>query len=410
MIENKIIGIMGEYPPFYSGGVAVHVKEIVKLLSKKNKIIVITSSPKTSKEFFGNVEIHRVKVIRKKHLTTLTSIFSSTMKALRLKNKIDLLHCHSLLVPLVGYIAKKLPMVITVHGYPSLETAITGRIKQNSIQFKLLRKIEKITARRADALIAVDLNIKNWLEEELKVDGNKVFLIPNGVDVENFNPLISGKGIRKKYRIKDDEKLIVIVRKFTPKNGVEIALHAFNLLIKKHNFINVRLLLAGGGELKERFVRIIKNYRLENNVILEDAIPHHQVPEYFASADIIINTFTHIPGVKEFPASSLYEALEKVTTIGTTLTTNEALASGKPLIVTAPLGKFEGISINDIGVLTPDNNPEILAEALSQLLRDEKLAEQIGKNGRKYIERNRTWNVNVEKLSHVYNFAISGRQ
>ncbi|MEM2145944.1 MAG: glycosyltransferase family 4 protein, partial [Candidatus Jordarchaeaceae archaeon] len=235
MIENMVIGMMGEYPPFYSGGIATHMEEIVKLLSKRNRIIVITPSPKASLEVFNNVEVHRVKVIRKKHLTTLTSIFSPTIKALKLRNKIDLLHCHGLLSP-VGYVAKNLPMVITVHGYASLETVITGRIKQNSIQFKLLREIEKATARRADAIIAVDSTIENWLKEDLKVDENKVYCIPNGVDTQQFSPAIDGMEIRKKYGIKDNEQLIVTVRKFTPKNGVETILKGFLLLKKRHNF------------------------------------------------------------------------------------------------------------------------------------------------------------------------------
>jgi glycogen(starch) synthase len=409
MIEDKIIGMIGEYPPFYSGGIVTHVKGIMNVLSKKNKIILITPSKKTSLEVFNNVEIHRVRVLRKKYFTTLTTILSPTKEAFHLRNKVDLFHCHGLLSGIAGCAAKKTPLIITAHGYATLETVMSGRIKQNSLQFKLLRMIEKKTSERADAVIAVDSNIKNWLKENLKVDEKKLFLIPNGVNAEKFSHFINGREIRKKYRIEEDEKLIVIIRKFIPKNGVEIVLNAFNLLIKRHNFRNVKLLLAGGGELKERFARIIKDDKLENNVILEDAIPHNQVPKYFASADILVNTFTHIPGVKEFETSSLHEALEKVSTIGTSITTLEALASGKPTVVTTPRGKFKGVCSRDIGVLTPDDDPEILADALSELLSNEKVAEEIGKNGRRYIEKKRTWNIIVEKISEVYDFAISKR-
>lgn len=409
MIENKIIGMMGDYPPFYSGGVATHVKEIAKLLSKQNKIIIITPSPRASFEVLNNVEVHRVKVIRKKHLTTLTTIFSPTMKALQLRNKIDLLHCHGLLSPVVGYIAKKLPIVITVHGYASLETAITGRIKQNSIQFKLLREIEKITARRADAIIAVDSTIENWLKKDLKVDENKVYCIPNGVNTQQFSPAIDGKEIRIKYGIKDNERLIVTVRRFTPKNGVETILEGFILLKKRYNFENVKFLLAGGGELKEKFAKIIVENELENSVILEDAVPPEEVPKYFSSADIIANSFAHISGVKEFEVSSLLEALEKARPIGTSITTLEALSSGKATVVSTPSGKFKGIAPNDIGVLTPDN-AEILAEAIARLLNNKRLLETIGKNGREYIEKKRTWSIITEKISKVYQSVISKKR
>jgi glycosyltransferase involved in cell wall biosynthesis len=408
MIENMIIGMIGEYPPFYSGGIATHMKEIVKILSKKNRIIVITPSPKASLEVFNNIEVHRVKAIRKKHLTTLTTILSPTIKALKLRNKIDLLHCHSLLSP-VGHIAKKLPIVITVHGYASLETSITGRIKQNSIQFKLLREIEKTTARRADAIIAVDSTIENWLKEDLKIDENKVYCIPNGVDTQQFSPAADGKEIRIKYGIKDNEGFIVTIRKFTPKNRVETILEGFILLKKSYNFENVKLLLAGGGELKEKFARMILENKLGNSVILEDAIPHKEVPKYFSAADIIANSFAHISGVKEFEASSLLEALEKARPIGTSITTLEALSSGKATVVSTPGGIFKGVTPNDIGVLTP-GNPKILAEAMARLLNDRKLLETIGKNGREYVEKNRKWSIIVEKISKVYQSVISKKR
>jgi len=79
MIENKTIGIIGDYPPT-SGGIATGVKEVVNVLSKKNRVILITPSQRSSFEFFDGVEIHRVKKIQRKHLTMLTTILSLMKK------------------------------------------------------------------------------------------------------------------------------------------------------------------------------------------------------------------------------------------------------------------------------------------------------------------------------------------
>lgn len=404
MIKNKIIGMIGEYPPTF-GGVATHVKEIVNVLSTKNKIILITPSQRKSHEISNNVEIHRVKTIRRKHLTTLTTILSPAREAFQIKNKVDLFHCHDLLSGVAGFIAKKTPLIITVHGVPTLENVISGRIKQNSLEFKLLRKIEEKTAKRADAVIAADSAIKNWLTDHLKINKEKLFCIPNGVNIKEFSPFVNEEEIRKKYGVRKNEKLIVIVRGFAPVYGVETVLNAFNLLLKKHDFRNVKLLLAGGGKLKERFAKIIKDNKLEKNVILKDAIPHTHVLKLFASADIIVNTSARTYGTEKFETSSLVEALDKIRPIGTSITTLEALATGKPTVVSTAGAAFQGISLDDIGVLTPNNDPEVLADALSELLNNEKLAEQIGKNGRKYVEKKRTWKTIVEKISEVYNSA-----
>lgn len=407
MIKNHIIGMIGDYPPT-SGGIATHIKELSNALSTKHKIIIISPSQINAFESFGSIEIYRVKRIQKRHFTTATTILSVTKKANSLKNRVDLFHSHGFSYSGIGLINRENPLVLTAHGYASLEMVTSRRVTENSIGFRAMRKFEQMVANRADAIIAVDSTIENWLKEDLSASENKVYCIPNGVNVQQFSPSVDGREIRIKYGVKDNERLIVTVRRFTPKNGVETILEGFNLLKKRHGFENVRLLLAGGGELKEKFAKMIEENGLEDSVTLEDAVPHEQVPKYFSSADIIANSFTHISGVKEFEVSSLFEALEKARPIGTSITTLEALSSGKATVVSSPGGKFIGISSNDIGVLTPDN-AEILADALAILLSNKKLVETLGKNGREYVLKKRTWNTIAERTLEVYQSAISKR-
>jgi glycosyltransferase involved in cell wall biosynthesis len=399
--------MIGDYPPT-SGGVATHVKELSDSLSAKNKIIIITPSKKSSFETFGNIEIYRVKRLQRRHFTMATTVLSIMNKASSLRNRVDFFHSHGIPYSGVGLINRKHPLVLTVHGYASLEMITSGRVTADSVGLRAMRKFEQLIVNRADAIIAVDSTIENWLKEDLNADENKVYCIPNGVNTQQFSPAIDGREIRIKYGIKDNERLIVTVRRFTPKNGVETILEGFSILKKRYNFENVKLLLAGGGELKEKFAKIIVENGLENGVTLEDAVPHEEVPKYFSSADIIANSFTHIRGVKEFEVSSLFEALEEARPIGTSITTLEALSSGKATLVSTPGGKFKGIASNDIGVLTPDN-AEILAEALARLLSNKKLLETIGKNGRGYVEKKRTWIIIAERISKVYQSAISKR-
>jgi glycosyltransferase involved in cell wall biosynthesis len=407
VIENYVIGMIGDYPPTL-GGIATHIKELANALSTKNRVVIITSSQTSSFTSLGNIEIYRVKRLQKRHFTTVTTILSLMKKANTFKNRVNLFHVHSFPCGGIGLINRTHPLILTVHGYTSLEMVTSGRIKMNSIGFKAARKFEQMMVRRADAIIAVDSTIENWLKKDLKADESKVYCIPNGVNVQQFSPDVDGSEIRIKYRVKDNERLIVAIRKFTPKNGVETILEGFNLLKKIYGFENIRLLLGGGGELKEKFVKMILENKLENSVILEDAIPHKEVPKYFAAADIIINSSAHISGVEEFEVSSLFEALEKARPIGTSITTVEALSSGKATIVSTQGGKFKGLDPNDVGVLTPDN-AEILADALARLLKNEKLLETFGRNGREYIIKKRAWNVIAERTSEVYQAAISRR-
>jgi glycosyltransferase involved in cell wall biosynthesis len=399
--------MIGEYPPM-SGGIATHVKEIADALSEKNRIVVITPHQRSFTESLGSIEVHRVRRLRRRRFTMVTTILSLTIAANSLRRRVDLFHSHGFPCSGVGLTNKGCILVLTVHGYASLEMITSGRLAADSIALKAMKKFERSVVKRADAIVAVDSTIENWLKEDLNAGEDKVYCIPNGVNTQQFSPNVNGRKIRARYRVKDDEQLIVTIRKFTPKNGVETIIEGFKLLKKRYGFENVRLLLAGGGELKEKFSKMIKESGLEKCVTLEDAVPHEEVPKYFSAADIIANSFTHISGVKEFETSSLFEALEKARPIGTSITTLEALASGKPTVVSTTGGKFRGVSQNDVGVLTPDNS-EILADALAKLLSRRNLLETIGKSGREYVTSKRTWKAIAERVSDVYRFAISKR-
>jgi glycosyltransferase involved in cell wall biosynthesis len=57
--------------------------------------------------------------------------------------------------------------------------------------------MELKAVQRADAIIAVGSKLRNWLIEDLGVDRRKLFLIPNGVDSNQFRPL-DGSDLRVK--------------------------------------------------------------------------------------------------------------------------------------------------------------------------------------------------------------------
>jgi len=391
-----------------SGGIATHVKEIAGVLSEKNRIIVITPYQTTFTESLGNIEVHRIRRLRRRRFTMVTTILSLTTAANSLRRRVDLFHSHGFPCSGVGFINSGCILVLTVHGFADLEMITSGRLAADSPALKAMKKFERWVVKRADAIIAVDSTIESYLREELSASKDKVYCIPNGVDTQQFSPNVERREIRAKYGVKDKDQLIVVIRKFTPKNGVENILQGFMLLKKRSEFGNIKLLLAGGGELKARFSKIIKENKLEKSVMLEDAVPHEEAPKYFSAADIIANSITGLTGIREPETSSLLEALEKARPIGTSITTLEALASGRPTLVSTAGGRFRGVSQNDVGVLTPDDS-EILSDALAKLLSSRNLLETIGKSGREYVTTKRTWKAVAERVSDVYRFAISKR-
>jgi glycosyltransferase involved in cell wall biosynthesis len=66
----------------------------------------------------------------------------------------------------------------------------------------------------------------------------------------------------------------------------------------------------------------------------------------------------------------------------------EAMALGRPVVATSVGGLTEIVSENQTGFLVPPNNPQALANALIDLLRDKSLADQMGHAGRERMVEN----------------------
>lgn len=124
------------------------------------------------------------------------SYASNVLRAIE-KNSIDLIHAHFAYPEgLVGLLAKrksKKRLVVTVHGYDIMVEPST------KYGVRLDKRIDALVRRvlnGADAIIAA--SSATFKEASKTVNStDKVHLIPNGVDVQRFNPNLDGSLIKK---------------------------------------------------------------------------------------------------------------------------------------------------------------------------------------------------------------------
>jgi len=389
MIENYNISIVGQHSYCASGGTATHPTEIARVLSKKNKVFFVTTCSRKKVVYENdNLIIYMEKAIN--HGKT----FKKIKRAYSIRNNVDLFHIHDFRSGLLGVIEPKRPIILTVHGY------ITETTNKGSLLYRIFLKLMKVSTKRADAVIAVDKTIYNWLEHEIGCETDRLYYIPNGVDVNKFSPSVDGSEVREVYGISNTDKLIFSARHFVPKNAVEYTIKAMPIILKVHP--NAKLMLAGEGPLEDKLKILVRKLDLNENVIFCGVISYDSIPKYYAASDVIVNSFTHISGVEEFETSSLLDAMENGRPIGTSITTLEALSIGKPVITPTVGGIQKEISDREIGILLPDKDPKALADACLHILDDQKLANRLGRNAREYIVANRSWDKIVEQLSEVY--------
>lgn len=381
MFENKNIGIIGEYPPTM-GGIATHVKGLANVLSKKNKIFLIAPNSKSYFKKEGNIEIYRTKRINRKHFTTLTTILPTTLKAFSLRKKVDLFHAHAIHFGLIKLICKRTPMVLTFHGRATTEAIRSGRIREDSYEFKLLRKLEKTIAKKSNAIISVGTKLKEWIIEELDIPEEKVFVIPNGIDTNLFDfSNENSQYIKKKHNL-ENSKIILFTKKFSQRYGTEHLIMAMENVIKIYP--NTKLIMTGEDIHKEKIIKLAKEKGVINNIIFTGQIPYEDISKYYSACDVFV-----------------HPSIDERETFGIALI--EAMACKKPVIATSVGGPKEILEGGeDIGILIPPRDTKALSEKIIYLLKNEKIANKIGENARKYVVKRFSWNEVVERISDVY--------
>lgn len=399
MIRGKRIALIGCYKPQVGGG-SHHVQGLVNYLKKQNKIYVVNmwdpGNPILGHWCDNGAEIYQEKILVPVK-PGIQTIIQKTKRSLLLKKKIDLYHAHSVYDALIGFIDQKKPLVLTLHGYSSLEPISKGIFRENSLQFKIIRMIEKKSVERANAIITVGKNLKNWVINELEADPEKVFYIPNGVEVKKVN-LYSTEDL-KKFREKNNiknKRLILFIKAFTEQNGILTLINALPQVIKEH--ANIHLVAIGGGPLKNKVISLSKRLDLHSNISFIDRIPNEQIHVYLDNAEIFAVPF--IP---------IYNFGGQVSGVGDTLGIAhlEAMAAGIPVISTA-IGNISKLQeeMNNSLLYVPPNDPESLAEAIICLLDDPKNAKKIGNKAKKLVKEKYSWDKIAKQTSAAYQYAL----
>jgi len=186
----------------------------------------------------------------------------------------------------------------------------------------------------------------------------KVFVIPNGVDLQIFN-----KDVRSDFSTMLDltkRELGLYFGRFDEWAGTNILREIGVILEQKRP--NTRLLLVGGGHKETKF---------PSNTLLINEIPHDRVPEMISVADVVL-----VP----FPENEVSHAASPLKLF-------EALAMGKPIVASRVSGVREVIVDGHDGLLVDPDKPEEWVDAVEAVLDSRKLQTKLSTNAQKCVEK-----------------------
>jgi len=195
----------------------------------------------------------------------------------------------------------------------------------------------------------------------------KIKIIYNSLDIEVYD------NIKIKNLPKSDSFIIKSIGRFTPEKNQIIFFDLAKKLINKN--INFEIHIAGTGADFEAYKEKLKEEKLEKYIKLHGFVENTK--EFLSNCDVFI-----LPSKWE----------------GFGFVKLEAMAMSIPIIAFNNSSNPETIIDHNTGYLIPENNLEIMAEKVELLCNDPELKINLGKNNRKYLEREFDIKINKEKI------------
>ena len=241
----------------------------------------------------------------------------------------------------------------------------------------------RFTLKRTSILIG-DCQAVRQKAQSFGFPGEKVVLFPWGVDLQRFSP-----GSVDEFRQRlgwQDQFVLLSLRSWEPIYGVDLLVRAFARAAQQ--LPQLRLLLLGGGSQSALIHQILARNDLLDRVYLGSQISQNELVKFYRAADLYVSA-SHSDG--------------------SSVSLMEALACGKPVLVSDIPGNCEWITPGQEGWLFPDGNEDALVDSMLRVCaQTEKLA-AAGLAARAVAEKRADWSENFKGLLKAYRMTGQGK-
>ena len=272
-------------------------------------------------------------------------------------------------------------MAYEVRGFWEITKASRDPEAKNSMEHRLKVRIDEKLGAMADQIFT----LSNTMRDELircKVPAEKISLLPNCCDPDQFYPRPRDTVLAKKYNLPDDVPVIGYVGSFVDYEGLDDLTRAcVSLRTKGYNF---RLLLVGAsdGPIYDRITQVAHREGLADWLIMPGRVSFDQVEALYSLIDIA-----------PFPRKSVL-----VTELVTPLKPLEAMAMGKAVIMSSVGAMAEMVEDDVTGLVFQKGNSQALTTVMARMLDDSNLRQSLGRKAREYVKAERTWAKTGERV------------
>jgi D-inositol-3-phosphate glycosyltransferase len=265
------------------------------------------------------------------------------------------------------------PVVQTYHALGSVK-----RRHQGAADTSPPRRIayERRLGRSVDAVI---VQAREEIDElvRLGVPRNRMELVPSGVNTDRFAP--DGPAVPRD----SGRPRILTVARLVERKGIEDLIRALPAVP------DAELVVVGGppeagldsDAYARKLNRLARACKVGDRVRLAGAVPAHEMPAWYRSADVLAAT----PWYEPFGLSPL-----------------EAMACGVPVVASAVGGLIDTVVDGVTGDLVPPRDPAVLARTLRLLVGDEMRRVSYGAAGLDRAVQSYAWPRIAGRMARVY--------
>lgn len=263
-----------------------------------------------------------------------------------------------------------------------------GMATENSMIYRIGRKIEDYTYKNADRIIVISNDIKSNIVKK-GVPAEKIVVVPNWIDSDIVHPIPKKENyLYEKYCIAREKFIVVYAGNLGYAQNIEVIIRAAEEL---QNHKEIQFIVFGNGAQEEEYKRQASNL---TNISFFPIQPYSEVSYVYSLGDVSI-----VPCKKGFGGSAMPSKTWSI------------MASGTPILASfdPETDLEELVERHQIGLFSPAGDVDGLVNNILELYKKRDLCDTMGMNARNYVQDNLSREKCTQMYINVIREVVAGR-
>jgi glycosyltransferase involved in cell wall biosynthesis len=336
-----------------AGGAELHLLTLCRYLKNRGieiEVACLREEVRGSRSLRADFEKEDIRIFDLNGDSRYNLSFLGRLALLIKRERPDILHTHLPRADIAGALA------LTVVKSPALLSSVHGIYRDRWFGHWAAPFMQR-GYRKTERIIAISSAVKSWLQHELGICGDKITVIHYGIEPEQFTCSVATEGKQPA-----NGRIVGSIGRLEPNKGFDCLIRAMKIVHEQ--LPDVTLWIAGHDPLGygKTLQSLIRELSLNKHVKL---------------TGFEANVSSFLRAIDVFAFASRSEGFGQVII--------EAMAAGKPTVVSNIAPLTEIVRDGQTGFLVKPDDPQAFARAIVSLLANSQQANEMGSQGRERV-------------------------